>query len=76
MCRVRHWKALEWALFLNTHDRVVYTAPGMLGDKDTFRAAFALAGVGKEFRQVPHPPAMPLIDRLAHNNTEVRWFRV
>lgn len=70
-CRVRHWQVLEWLLFLNTHDAVVYHREWMLGDKDTFRAAFALAGVVEEFRQVPHMPAIPTVDRRMLNVTEV-----
>ncbi len=61
--RARHWRALEYALLLNTHEEVVYRLPGVLGDKDTWRAAFALAGAGAAFRQAPHAPAIPVVDR-------------
>lgn len=37
-----HPDVLDWLLFLNTHDEFTYHYA--YGDKDTFRAAFALAG--------------------------------
>jgi hypothetical protein len=73
--RARHWRVLEWALFLNTHSDLIYKLPGMLGDKDTFRAAFALAGAALEFRQSPHAPAMPLVDRRALGVAEDPRYR-
>jgi hypothetical protein len=68
----RHWRVLEWALFFNTHDSLLYHLPGMLGDTDTFLPAFALSGRPYDFRQVPHPPALPLIDRRQFNDSIVR----
>lgn len=60
--RFRYWKVLEWLMFLNTHDMFVYKHA--LGDKDTFRVAFHLAGFAKEYYQTPFSPALPLVDRL------------
>lgn len=58
--RVRHWKVLEWLLFLNTHDSLTYMYS--MGDKDTFRVAFALAGIGETYKASPLGPALPLAD--------------
>lgn len=58
--RVRYWKVLEWLLFLNTHDSLTYTYS--MGDKDTFRVAFALAGDAENYRASPLAPALPLVD--------------
>jgi hypothetical protein len=71
--RARHWKVLEWLLFLNTHDTLTYSYS--MGDKDTFSVAFALAaGVGKDpggsttaatasaYNPSPWGPALPLSD--------------
>ena len=44
---------LEWLLFLNTHDEVTYRTAH--GDKDTFRAAFHLAGRAAMYQQVRRP---------------------
>lgn len=60
--RVRHWKVLEWALFLNTHAQLVYTLRGSLGEKDLYAPSFALAGEGKQFWQVPFVPSLPAVD--------------
>jgi hypothetical protein len=54
---VRHWKVLEWLLFLNTQDTVYRF---VLGDKDTFRLSFFLAGNLGNFYTSPLPPALPL----------------
>jgi hypothetical protein len=51
----RHQDVLEYALLLNEHFEVTYQY--MLGDKDTFRLAYALAGKLDDFYQVPTPPA-------------------
>eukprot|EP00887_Chlorella_sp_A99_P000981 scaffold5.g981.t1 len=56
--RRRHWLALEWALWLNVNNRWVYKLA--YGDKDTFRAAFHLAGSSSNFHQVAHPLALTL----------------
>jgi hypothetical protein len=61
--RTKHWLALEYALFLNTHDSLTYKHS--MGDKDTFRAAFALAGAHEDYWQCPFPPSLPLHDRGA-----------
>lgn len=58
--RVRYWRALEWVLFLNTHDKLTYMYS--MGDKDTFRVAFALAGDLYSYRASPLAPALPLVD--------------
>ena len=49
-CRIMHQDVLEWLLFLNTHDE--FTFYYSYGDKDTFRAAFMLAGKGDQYNQV------------------------
>lgn len=49
LCRERHWRVLEWVLFLNTHSALTYSL--MHGDKDTFRAGFHLAGAADAFQQ-------------------------
>lgn len=59
--RRRYWKVLEWLMFLNMHDIYVYSHA--LGDKDTFRMAFLLAGYKNNYWQTPHPPALPLVDK-------------
>jgi hypothetical protein len=59
--RRRHADALEWALFLNTRDEVVYRAAH--GDKDTYRAAFALAGDPDGYAQVAQPLSLALARR-------------
>ena len=48
--RSKHWEVLEWLLFLNIRDEVTYKL--VHGDKDTFRAAFSLAGRADEFQLV------------------------
>ena len=62
--RVRHWKVLEWALFLNNHAQVVYSLKRSLGDKDLYAPSFALAGSGSDFWQVPFEPALPAVDLI------------
>jgi len=54
----RHWDVLEYLLFLNTHDKFIYAHA--LGDKDTYRLAFTLAGKEMEYWQCPFAPALPL----------------
>ena len=54
----QHWDVLEYLLFLNTHNKFIYTRA--LGDKDTYRLAFVLAGKAKEYWQCPFAPAFPL----------------
>lgn len=58
--RVKYWEILEWVLFLNTHDSFVYRFS--MGDKDTFRAAFELAGLSNQYSASPFGPALPLSD--------------
>lgn len=43
---------LEWLWYLNSHQNIVYQ--NMLGDKDTYRLAFNLAGKGVNYTQVRH----------------------
>ncbi|GAB4823069.1 hypothetical protein N2152v2_010115 [Parachlorella kessleri] len=47
--RARWWRVLEWLLFLNTHDTIVYKLN--YADKDTLRLAFALAGNSSSYQQ-------------------------
>ena len=56
----RYWDVLEWLLFLNTHSNYVYRFA--LGDKDTFRAAFDLAGKTTLYQPSPFGPSLPLHD--------------
>lgn len=58
--RVKYWEVLEWLMFLNTHDSFVYRYS--MGDKDTFRVAFALAGISDAYFASPFSPALPLVD--------------
>lgn len=58
--RAKYWKVLEWLMFLNTHDSFVYRYT--MGDKDTFRVAFELAGISDEYFPSPFSPALPLVD--------------
>lgn len=52
--RHRHATALDWLLFLNTHDEFTYRYAH--GDKDTFRAAFYLDGtLDTSYYQVNQP---------------------
>lgn len=44
-----HKDVLEWVLFLNTHDEFTYYYA--YGDKDTFQAAFLLAGKSDTYYQ-------------------------
>lgn len=56
--RSRHAAVLEWLLFLNTHNEFTYRYAH--GDKDTYRAAFELAGAGEDYLQVPQPLSVAL----------------
>jgi len=56
----RHWDVLEYLLFLNTHDSFTYS--NAMGDKDTFRVAFSMAGKSKDYWQCPFAPSIPLHD--------------
>ena len=64
--RERHWDVLEYLLFINLHHNITYNAPGVLGDKDTFRAAFGLAGKSKDFNQVTIGPLAGMFDFEKH----------
>jgi hypothetical protein len=68
--RVRYWEVLEWLLFLNTHDSLTYRYA--MGDKDTFRVAFTLAGMPERYNASPLSPALPLVDLgpQAEENTD------
>ena len=70
--REKHWDVLEWLLFLNMHHNITYNIPGTLGDKDTFRVAFALAGKKDDFVQVDKGPLGALVDHWKHGDNEVR----
>ena len=52
--RLWHVDVLEWLWWLNSHNGVTYD--NMLGDKDTYRLAFALANKLPEYQQVKLPP--------------------
>lgn len=58
--KAQHWDVLEWILFLNTHTYFTYEVS--IGDKDTYRVAFELAGKADSFGQSPHPPAFPIVE--------------
>jgi hypothetical protein len=58
--KVKYWEVLEWVMFLNTHDFFIYRYS--MGDKDTFRVAFALAGMAEKYFSSPFGPALPLAD--------------
>ena len=58
--KVKYWEVLEWVMFLNTHDFFIYRYS--MGDKDTFRVAFALAGIEEQYFSSPFGPALPLAD--------------
>jgi hypothetical protein len=69
-----HWEALEWILFLNSHGGVVYQQPNMWGDKDTFRAAFALTqDKSHDFFQVPHAVGWGIIDYGSESKNNPRY---
>ena len=53
-CRKLHAATLEWVMFLNLWDGVVYKL--VLGDKDTFEIGFMLAGDHEAFFRMPLPP--------------------
>jgi hypothetical protein len=48
--RARHADVLEWLWLLNAHKGLVYQC--LVGDKDTYRLAFELAGKGRDYQQV------------------------
>jgi hypothetical protein len=56
--RTRLADVMEWILFLNSRDEVTYRYAH--GDKDTFRAAFYLAGRGDDYAQVEQPVSLAL----------------
>ena len=56
--RRRHQDVLEYLLFLNAHDEFTYGLA--YGDKDTFEAAFLLAGKRDAFYQVRAGPSIGL----------------
>lgn len=62
--RKRYAAVLEWLLFLNTHDEFTYRYAH--GDKDTFRAAFHMAGHGASYFQVPQPLSVALAPGLIY----------
>lgn len=64
--RVRHWDILEYLMFINLHYNLTYNVEGVLGDKDTFQVAFALAGKTEEYNQVPIGPIAAMIDFERH----------
>ena len=64
--REKHWDVLEILLLLNMHHNITYHVPGTLGDKDTFRVAFALAGKVREYYQVPIGPLFGMVDFEKH----------
>lgn len=68
--KVKYWQVLEWLLFLNSRSHFVYKLT--MGDKDTFRIAFELAGLGSMYSQSSFGPSLPLTDLgpLTYPNTE------
>ncbi len=64
--RERHWDVLEYLLFINMHHNITYHISNMLGDKDTFPAAFGLAGKPGDFYQVTIGPLAALVDFERH----------
>lgn len=52
--RLQHVDVLEWLWWLNSHKKVTYR--NMLGDKDTYRLAFALANKASAYQQVKMAP--------------------
>ncbi|GAB4812962.1 hypothetical protein N2152v2_000008 [Parachlorella kessleri] len=58
--RTEHADVLEYLLFLNVHDEFTYRVT--YGDKDTFRAAFDLAGKRDFFYQSPHRLSLALTE--------------
>ena len=56
--RHQHWKAMEWSYFISSI--APYTYSFMIGDKDSYRAAFELAGSGAEYHQIEFGPSLPL----------------
>jgi hypothetical protein len=67
--RERHWDVLEYLLFINMHHNITYHIENMLGDKDTFPAAFGLAGKPQDFYQVTIGPLAALVDFERHGMT-------
>ncbi|WIA39986.1 hypothetical protein OEZ86_013414 [Tetradesmus obliquus] len=62
--RSAHADVLEWLWLLNSHRELVYEC--VVGDKDTFRMAFALAGKQQHYIQVSEPPQELLGDAGQH----------
>lgn len=62
--RLRHVDVLEWLWWLNSHNSITYD--NMLGDKDSYRLAFALANKLPEYQQIKLPPrdAMAVTDAV------------
>lgn len=58
--RRRHVDVLEWLMFLNTHEEFTYRYA--YGDKDTYRAAFQLAGKGQDYFQADQPLSIGLAE--------------
>ena len=58
--RRRHADVLEWLLFLNTHEEFTYRYA--YGDKDSYRAAFQLAGKTKDYFQADQPLSIGLAE--------------
>lgn len=56
--KTRHPDVLEWLLFLNTHDEFTYRYAH--GDKDTYRAAFYMAGKEDQYVLVHQPLSVGL----------------
>lgn len=56
--KIRHPDVLEWLLFLNTHDEFTYRYAH--GDKDTYRAAFYMAGKEDQYVLVQQPLSVGL----------------
>lgn len=73
--RSRWWEVIEWLLFLNTHS--AFTYQWAMGDKDTFRTAFALASSEADYFQTPWAPSLPLTDLGADTpEAEVRYWNL
>ncbi|KAF6260025.1 mannosyltransferase putative-domain-containing protein [Scenedesmus sp. NREL 46B-D3] len=62
--RSAHADVLEWLWLLNSHRELVYEC--VVGDKDTYRMAFDLAGKEQHYVQVSQPPQELLGDAGAH----------
>eukprot|EP00879_Flechtneria_rotunda_P006269 GHRR01006589.1.p1 GENE.GHRR01006589.1~~GHRR01006589.1.p1 ORF type:complete len:664 (+),score=211.87 GHRR01006589.1:538-2529(+) len=64
--RLRHRDVLEWLWLVNAHADLVYRC--VVGDKDTFKMAFNLAGKGHHYMQVQQPPLELLGDQGGYWN--------